>query len=132
LLVDGEPQLTGDKAVAGSKVALPSIDIHTLGAGGGSIARVDTGRILSVGPESAGAEPGPACYAHGGRAATGTDANVVLGYVDPENFPAGGAGPTAAPPLRRSPPWAPGAGRRPSPPPLGCPPPWTPTRPRAN
>jgi N-methylhydantoinase A len=86
LLVDGEPQLTGDKAVAGSKVALPSIDIHTLGAGGGSIARVDTGRILYVGPESAGAEPGPACYARGGRAATVTDANVVLGYLDPENF----------------------------------------------
>jgi len=86
LLVDGEPQLTGDKAVAGSKVALPSIDIHTLGAGGGSIARVDAGRILYVGPESAGAEPGPACYARGGRAATVTDANVVLGYLDPENF----------------------------------------------
>ena len=86
LLVDGEPQLTGDKAVAGSKVALPSLDIHTLGAGGGSIARVDAGRILYVGPESAGAEPGPACYARGGHAATVTDANVVLGYLDPENF----------------------------------------------
>jgi len=86
LLVEGEPQLTGDKSVAGSKVALPSIDIHTLGAGGGSIARVDAGGILHVGPESAGADPGPACYGRGGRAATVTDANVVLGYLDPENF----------------------------------------------
>src|SRR5439155_1516907 len=86
LLVDGEPQLTGDKSVAGSKVALPSIDIHTLGAGGGSIARADAGRILYVGPESAGAEPGPACYGRGGHAATVTDADLVLGYLDPENF----------------------------------------------
>jgi N-methylhydantoinase A len=86
LLVDGEPQLTGDKSVAGHKIALPSIDIHTLGAGGGSIARVDGGGILHVGPESAGADPGPACYDRGGRAATVTDANVVLGYLDPDNF----------------------------------------------
>ncbi len=64
---------------AASKVALPSIDIHTLGAGGGSIARVDAGGILHVGPESAGAEPGPACYGRGGTAATVTDANLVLG-----------------------------------------------------
>jgi N-methylhydantoinase A len=91
LLQAGEPQLTGDKSVAGSKVALPSIDIHTLGAGGGSIARVDAGGILRVGPESAGAVPGPACYARGGTAATVTDANVVLGYLDPENFLGGRA-----------------------------------------
>ena len=86
LLVDGEPQLTGDKTVAGNRIALPGIDIHTLGAGGGSIAHVDTGGILHVGPESAGADPGPACYARGGSAATVTDANVVLGYLDPGNF----------------------------------------------
>jgi N-methylhydantoinase A len=86
LLQDGEPHLTGDRMVAGSKVALPSIDIHTLGAGGGSIARVDAGAILRVGPESAGADPGPACYDRGGAAATVTDANVVLGFLDPENF----------------------------------------------
>ena len=86
LLEGGEPHLTGDKSVAGSKVALPSIDIHTLGAGGGSIARVDAGGILHVGPESAGAEPGPASYARGGLAATVTDANVVLGLLDPDNF----------------------------------------------
>ncbi len=86
LLQNGEPQLTGDKTVAGSKVALPSIDIHTLGAGGGSIARVDAGGILHVGPESAGADPGPACYGRGGTAATVTDANVVLGYLEPDHF----------------------------------------------
>jgi N-methylhydantoinase A len=86
LLEAGEPHLTGDKSVAGSKVALPSIDIHTLGAGGGSVARVDAGGILHVGPESAGADPGPACYGRGGTSATVTDANVVLGYLDPENF----------------------------------------------
>jgi N-methylhydantoinase A len=86
VLERGEPHLTGDKAVSGLKVALPSIDIHTLGAGGGSIAQVDAGGILHVGPESAGAEPGPACYGKGGLAATVTDANVVLGYLDPANF----------------------------------------------
>jgi N-methylhydantoinase A len=86
LLEGGEPTLTGDKTVAGNRVALPSIDIHTLGAGGGSIARVDPGRILHVGPESAGADPGPVCYGKGGTAATVTDANLVLGYLDPANF----------------------------------------------
>jgi N-methylhydantoinase A len=86
LLEGGEPHLAGDRTVAGSKVALPSIDIHTLGAGGGSIARVDAGGILHVGPESAGADPGPAAYGRGGTAATVTDANVVLGLLDPANF----------------------------------------------
>ncbi|HEY3187928.1 MAG TPA: hydantoinase/oxoprolinase family protein, partial [Solirubrobacteraceae bacterium] len=86
LLQGGEPQLTGEKSVGGSKVALPSIDIHTLGAGGGSIARVDAARILHVGPESAGADPGPACYGKGGTRATVTDANVVLGFLDPGSF----------------------------------------------
>jgi N-methylhydantoinase A len=86
VLEKGEPYLTGDKSVSGLKVALPSIDIHTLGAGGGSIAYVDAGGILHVGPESAGADPGPACYGKGGTAATVTDANLVLGYLDPANF----------------------------------------------
>jgi N-methylhydantoinase A len=86
LIEGGEPQLTGDKGVAGQKVAMPAIDIHTLGAGGGSIARVDAGRILYVGPESAGAVPGPACYGGGSASATVTDANVVLGLLDPANF----------------------------------------------
>ena len=91
LLEGGEPHLTGDKAVGASKVALPSIDIHTLGAGGGSIARVDAGGILHVGPESAGAVPGPACYGRGGTAATVTDANLVLGLLDPAGFLGGRA-----------------------------------------
>ena len=86
LLQRGEPSLTGEKTVGIAKVALPSLDIHTLGAGGGSIARVDAGGILHVGPESAGADPGPACYGKGGDRATVTDANVVLGFLDPGNF----------------------------------------------
>jgi len=86
LLERGEPQLTGDKRVGVARVALPALDIHTLGAGGGSVAWVDTGRILHVGPESAGADPGPACYGRGGTRATVTDANLVLGYLDARNF----------------------------------------------
>ena len=86
LLQGGEPALTGEKTVGIAKVALPAIDIHTLGAGGGSIAWVDAGRVLHVGPESAGAEPGPACYGKGGTRATVTDANLVRGLLDPANF----------------------------------------------
>src|SRR4030095_8324629 len=86
LLQGGEPQLTGEKTIGVAKVALPAIDIHTLGAGGGSVASVDAGGILHVGAESAGAQPGPACYGKGGTRATVTDANVVLGFLDPANF----------------------------------------------
>ncbi|MEU9888884.1 hydantoinase/oxoprolinase family protein [Sphaerisporangium sp. NPDC051011] len=85
LIQNGEAQLTAEKQVGIAKVSLPTLDIHTLGAGGGSMART-SGRILHVGPESAGAAPGPACYGRGGTTATVTDANVVLGYLDPENF----------------------------------------------
>ena len=92
LLQGGEPQLTGEKTIGAAKVALPAIDIHTLGAGGGSIAWVDPGRILHVGPESAGAQPGPACYGKGGSRATVTDANLVLGFLDPANFLGGRIG----------------------------------------
>jgi N-methylhydantoinase A len=92
LLQGGEPHLTGEKTVGAAKVALPAIDIHTLGAGGGSVAWVDAGRILHVGPESAGAEPGPACYGKGGARATVTDANLVLGFLDPGNFLGGRIG----------------------------------------
>ena len=91
LIVDGRAMLAVDKAIAREKIALPSLDITTLGAGGGSIARVDGGGLLKVGPESAGAEPGPACYGRGGREATVTDASVVLGYLDPDNFLGGSA-----------------------------------------
>ena len=91
LVVDGRALLAVDKAIAREKIALPSLDITTLGAGGGSIARVDGGGLLKVGPESAGAVPGPACYGRGGREATLTDASVVLGYLDPDNFLGGAA-----------------------------------------
>jgi N-methylhydantoinase A len=86
LIVGGRPSLVTGRRVAGHAIALNSLDIASIGAGGGSIARVDAGGILHVGPESAGAVPGPACYAAGGRAATVTDANVVLGYLDPASF----------------------------------------------
>jgi N-methylhydantoinase A len=86
LIVDGASSLVMDRAVAGRRVALDSLDIVSIGAGGGSIARVDVGGILHVGPQSAGADPGPACYGLGGTAATVTDANVVLGLIDPDNF----------------------------------------------
>jgi N-methylhydantoinase A len=91
LIVDGQPALATDRAVAGEKIALQSLDIVSLGAGGGSIGWVDPAGILRVGPESAGAEPGPACYGKGGTAATVTDANLVLGYLDPDHFLGGRA-----------------------------------------
>jgi N-methylhydantoinase A len=86
LVVDGEAALVMDRKIGGHRIALGSLDIATLGAGGGSIAAVDAGGILHVGPESAGAAPGPACYGQGGTAATVTDANLVLGYLDPARF----------------------------------------------
>ena len=86
LIVDGQPSLATGRRVAGHAIALNSLDITSIGAGGGSIARVDAGGILHVGPESAGAVPGPACYGSGGHQATVTDANLVLGYLDPAGF----------------------------------------------
>ena len=86
LIVDGQAALANDRRIANERIALPSLDIVTLGAGGGSIARAVRGGLLQVGPESAGAVPGPACYGNGGVEATVTDASVVLGYLDPENF----------------------------------------------
>lgn len=74
------PQWTGDN------LGMASVAVHSIGAGGGSIAWVDPGGLLRVGPHSAGADPGPACYGRGGEAATVTDAAVVLGYIDPEHF----------------------------------------------
>ena len=86
LIVGGEPALSSNRGIAGQQIALPSLDIVTLGAGGGSIARVDAGGVLHVGPQSAGADPGPACYGQGGTEPTVTDANLALGYLDPGNF----------------------------------------------
>jgi N-methylhydantoinase A len=79
-LADGAPRETTESMVAGYPIRVPMLDIHTVGAGGGSIARVDAGGLLRVGPESAGAEPGPACYGTG-TDATVTDAHVVLGRI---------------------------------------------------
>ncbi len=79
-LADGAPRETTEAMVAGFPIRVPMLDIHTVGAGGGSIARVDAGGLLRVGPESAGADPGPACYGVG-MDATVTDAHVVLGRI---------------------------------------------------
>lgn len=83
---DNKPLVMTDGEIDRWSLALPSVDIHTIGAGGGSIATVDEGGLLRVGPQSAGAVPGPACYRRGGVHATTTDADVVLGYIDPETF----------------------------------------------
>ena len=91
LIENGVPHIANEKFEAGWKIAAPMIDIHTLGAGGGSIARVDEGGILHVGPESAGADPGPACYGKGGGNPTVTDASLALGYLDAANFLGGRA-----------------------------------------
>ena len=82
MIVDGNIESSKDKNISGYPVRIPSIDISTIGAGGGSIAWVDNGGILKVGPQSAGAEPGPACYARGGTEAAITDARVVLGHLN--------------------------------------------------
>ncbi len=79
-LCDGKPRESMEASVEGFPIRVPMLDIHTVGAGGGSIARVDEGGLLRVGPESAGADPGPACYGIGDRA-TVTDAHVVLGRI---------------------------------------------------
>ena len=87
LVRDGEIQHVPDFELEfGLPVATPAIDLVTVGAGGGSIAWIDDGGLLRVGPQSAGAVPGPACYGQGGTEATVTDANLVLGRLDPGNF----------------------------------------------
>jgi len=85
-LCPGYVPLTAESEIGGAPLRLPIIDIHTVGAGGGSLARVDAGGALTVGPESAGADPGPACYGRGGRLVTVTDANLVLNRLDPAHF----------------------------------------------
>jgi len=82
-LCDGEPAVRTDSRVGGLPVAVPMLAIHTVGAGGGSLARIDSGGALRVGPESAGADPGPACYGRSDRP-TVTDAHVVLGRIRPD------------------------------------------------
>ncbi len=87
-----------DRLVGGFPIRLPTVDVHTVGAGGGSVARLDAGGLLEVGPESAGADPGPACYGRGGPA-TVTDALILLGRIVPDLF--GGGALTIRPELSR-------------------------------
>jgi N-methylhydantoinase A len=88
LVVDGIPDVTTETNLEGFPVLMPIVNIHSIGAGGGSIAWLEAGG-LRVGPQSAGSEPGPACYGRGGTEPTVTDANVVLGRVDPDYFAGG-------------------------------------------
>lgn len=89
LLQDGNIQLSSEGSIGAYPVGVPMIDMHTIGAGGGSIAYLDAGDLLHVGPESAGANPGPACYGLGGVNATVTDANLILGRLQAESFMGG-------------------------------------------
>ena len=86
LVQDGEPVVSTDVAVGDYTVGVPMIDVHTVGSGGGSVAWVDAGGALRVGPRSAGADPGPICYGRGGERPTTTDAHLMLGRIDPEGF----------------------------------------------
>ncbi|MFW5939553.1 MAG: hydantoinase/oxoprolinase family protein [Halolamina sp.] len=86
LVQDGEPMISTDVAVGDYTVGVPMIDVHTVGSGGGSVAWVDAGGALRVGPRSAGADPGPICYGRGGERPTTTDAHLMLGRIDPEGF----------------------------------------------
>ncbi len=85
-LLDGDLSVTSETEIGGLPIRIPVIDIHTVGAGGGSIGHVDAGGALRVGPHSAGADPGPACYGKVGTFATVTDANLVLGRLTPDHF----------------------------------------------
>ena len=96
LVRGGVPEPAPTRVVAGYPIRLPALDIHTIGAGGGSLARIDAGGALVVGPESAGAVPGPACYGRGGTAPTVTDADLVAGRI-----PAGAEFPGSRPARRR-------------------------------
>jgi len=87
LVQGGRPAPAAQRTVAGLPVRVPSLDVHTIGAGGGSLARLDAGGALRVGPHSAGAEPGPACYGRGGSEPTVTDADLVAGRIPDEGLP---------------------------------------------
>jgi N-methylhydantoinase A len=85
-LIDGQPRTSNEAVLGGLPVAVPVLDVHSVGAGGGSLARLDAGGALRVGPQSAGAKPGPICYRGGGAQPTVTDANLLLGRLDPDHF----------------------------------------------
>ncbi|MBI3800207.1 MAG: hydantoinase/oxoprolinase family protein [Deltaproteobacteria bacterium] len=86
LVVDGQITIEHEASFEGLPISIPTIDIKTIGAGGGSIGWIDDGGHLQVGPQSAGAVPGPACYGKGGQQPTFTDAALIVGYLDPQNF----------------------------------------------
>jgi N-methylhydantoinase A len=86
LIKDGQPSISNRGKIEGRDIAVPMMDINTVSAGGGTIARVDQMGVLEVGPDSAGAVPGPVCYGRGGTVPTITDANLLLGYLSEENF----------------------------------------------
>jgi N-methylhydantoinase A len=88
LVVEGRPEITTETSLEGLPLLMPIVNIHTVGAGGGSVAFEEAGG-LRVGPRSAGADPGPACYGRGGTEPTVTDANLLLGRIDPESFAGG-------------------------------------------
>lgn len=96
VVVDGQPSLVTEKEIAGYPLPLTMVDIHSIGAGGGSMAWLDAAKIMRVGPRSAGAVPGPACYGRGGVNPTVTDANLVLGLLNPTYF-LGGTLPLSSP-----------------------------------
>jgi len=85
-LIEGRPRTTHETTLGGLPVAVPVLDVHSVGAGGGSLARLDAGGALRVGPESAGAAPGPICYGRGGIQPTVTDAHLLLGRLDADHF----------------------------------------------
>ncbi len=89
LILDGQAQISSDRALGGRPLRQPMVAVESIGAGGGSIARLDHGALL-VGPESAGADPGPACYGKGGDSPAVTDANLLLGYMDTDRIVGGG------------------------------------------
>jgi len=86
LIENGQPQFTTMSNIEGHPIKLPMIEMHTIGSGGGSIAWIDPGGALRVGPHSAGARPGPVCYGHGGTEPTVSDANVILGRLNPNSI----------------------------------------------
>src|SRR5437867_10635085 len=88
LIAGGRAERASERAVGGLPIRLPTVDLHTVGAGGGSLVWRDAGGALRVGPQSAGADPGPACYGRGGTQGTVTDANLLLGRL-PERLAGG-------------------------------------------
>src|SRR5690606_11655000 len=87
VIVDGVPAVSREKSIDYAiPLRIPMVDIHTIGAGGGSLARIASGGMLQAGPHSAGAQPGPICYGRGGQQPTVTDANLLLGRLNPASI----------------------------------------------